>query len=319
MGKAYGSFEPSRYVFTGYKVKKGDTLAKIARRHNVPMEYIARSSDIPLKDIDRLRVGQLLMIPDMSGECAVVQKGDTKAALLKRHPGLDPDMFPGGKLFAGQGVCAGAPAAQQTGTEEKKGCDCPPVMDLPEAPYIGEEENTGFPYSSVPAATLVEKAEKDDEPELLNSWAVDFFIRTPKNLLGVKFLTGRFWNVSGHGLFAGLFAEINSRDLLEYNKETFNIGISGRFTPFYKYLSVDNSVPETVLELTSAVQPGDKRFIRPLVVSAAVITDLVSGFYSKKVRISLFAGVKAEFSSKLNPLFYPFFGTEWGFVPSIDK
>jgi LysM repeat protein len=47
--------------FREYKVKPGDSISRIARKHAVTSEAIAEASG--LKDVNRIRVGQVLKIP----------------------------------------------------------------------------------------------------------------------------------------------------------------------------------------------------------------------------------------------------------------
>lgn len=50
------------FIDTTYKVKSGDTLFSISKQFNIPAMLIAMQNDIPLYDMDKLKVGQVLKI-----------------------------------------------------------------------------------------------------------------------------------------------------------------------------------------------------------------------------------------------------------------
>ena len=64
-----------------YIVKKGDTLAVIAKRNNTTVDKIARDNN--LKNINQISVGQNLKLNEESQY--IVKKGDTLAEIAKKH------------------------------------------------------------------------------------------------------------------------------------------------------------------------------------------------------------------------------------------
>ncbi len=66
-----------------YRVKSGDTLAKIAARFDVTTMTVWWANDLKAKD--RLVVGQKLVIPPVSGLVVEVTASDTLASLAKRY------------------------------------------------------------------------------------------------------------------------------------------------------------------------------------------------------------------------------------------
>jgi LysM repeat protein len=59
-----GSTTPNPPSGTQYTVQRGDTLSRIARRYGVDMNVLARVNN--LRDVNRIYVGQLLVIPDFT-------------------------------------------------------------------------------------------------------------------------------------------------------------------------------------------------------------------------------------------------------------
>jgi LysM repeat protein len=89
---------PTVVAATSYVVRPGDTLSAIAARHGTTVSALAAANQI--SDPDRIRIGQLLRIPDTSAglpgytagtpdvEHYTVQKGD-HLALIARRFGID--------------------------------------------------------------------------------------------------------------------------------------------------------------------------------------------------------------------------------------
>jgi LysM repeat protein len=89
---------PTVVAATSYVVRPGDTLTSIAARHGTTVTALAQANRI--SDPDRIRIGQLLSIPDTSAglpgytagtpdvEPYTVQRGDY-LALIARHFGVD--------------------------------------------------------------------------------------------------------------------------------------------------------------------------------------------------------------------------------------
>lgn len=84
----------SRAVAETYTVRKGDTLSRIARRHDVGLGDLARANDMSLRDV--IRPGQKLKIPDAGPVASLqeperyvtVKKNDT-LTLIARVNGVD--------------------------------------------------------------------------------------------------------------------------------------------------------------------------------------------------------------------------------------
>jgi membrane-bound lytic murein transglycosylase D len=74
-----------------YRVRRGDTVGAIARRHGVSTKSLMRANRI--RNARRLRIGQSLVIPGRGGVTAVasangryrVRRGDTVGAIARRH------------------------------------------------------------------------------------------------------------------------------------------------------------------------------------------------------------------------------------------
>lgn len=64
-----------------YTVKKGDTLASIAKRNNTTIEKIARNNN--LKNVNQISIGQKLKLNEQGQY--VVKKGDTLVEIAKKH------------------------------------------------------------------------------------------------------------------------------------------------------------------------------------------------------------------------------------------
>lgn len=79
-----------------YKVKSGDTLGKIADKYDTPLNLIVKAN--PGLDVDKIRIGQTLMIPCLSGAGA--------------------DSTAGGEETAARGVSANVPATASTVTHD---------------------------------------------------------------------------------------------------------------------------------------------------------------------------------------------------------
>lgn len=66
-----------------YEVQKGDTLGKIGEQFRVSIDTIHYAND--LVNIDRLSVGQKLLIPPVSGVMHSVKKGETVGKIASRY------------------------------------------------------------------------------------------------------------------------------------------------------------------------------------------------------------------------------------------
>jgi len=74
-----------------YKIKSGDTLASIAKAHDVSTMSVWWANK--LKSKDDLRKGQELRIPPVSGLIVEVKAGDTLAAVAKKHKVSEDDIL----------------------------------------------------------------------------------------------------------------------------------------------------------------------------------------------------------------------------------
>lgn len=91
---------PNRASYATYTVKKGDTLAAIAKLYSSSVPAIAQASGIA--DPNRIEVGQELLIPVKSG-----------AVPPRSSPKTPPQSIPtasGGGTITDQGTSAGTPA-----------------------------------------------------------------------------------------------------------------------------------------------------------------------------------------------------------------
>jgi membrane-bound lytic murein transglycosylase D len=85
------SAEPTRTVSTSstYRVRSGDTLGRIAKRHGVSERALADANGIRNKSL--VRIGQVLRVPGSNGGSAerggvyTVRRGDTVASIARRH------------------------------------------------------------------------------------------------------------------------------------------------------------------------------------------------------------------------------------------
>jgi murein DD-endopeptidase MepM/ murein hydrolase activator NlpD len=75
--------EDGRDKLRRYKVRSGDTLTGIARRHGVSMMTLWWANK--LKSKDDLKVGQVLVVPPVNGLVATVKAGDTLASIAKAN------------------------------------------------------------------------------------------------------------------------------------------------------------------------------------------------------------------------------------------
>ncbi|MBJ93092.1 MAG: hypothetical protein CMP23_01315 [Rickettsiales bacterium] len=81
--------EAERVTFLRYKVKRGDTLGRIAARHKVPVNMIAKLDHV--RDARRLRVGQRLLIPVRAASMPsrsirhIVARGETLSGIAARY------------------------------------------------------------------------------------------------------------------------------------------------------------------------------------------------------------------------------------------
>ncbi|WP_025026949.1 5'-nucleotidase C-terminal domain-containing protein [Caldalkalibacillus mannanilyticus] len=84
------SVTPEKKADKEYIVKKGDTLAKIAKAHNTTYQKLAEYNN--LKDPNKISIGQKILIPatenttvEKSEKIYVVKKGDTLDKIAKAH------------------------------------------------------------------------------------------------------------------------------------------------------------------------------------------------------------------------------------------
>jgi LysM repeat protein len=72
-----------------YRVRAGDTLGRIAKRHGVSESALATHNEI--RDVSLVKIGQTLRIPGSngagkaSGGVYQVQRGDTLDSIARRH------------------------------------------------------------------------------------------------------------------------------------------------------------------------------------------------------------------------------------------
>lgn len=76
----------ARGVYTSYRVRPGDTLAGIARRYGIPLEYLQASNGIA--DPKRLRAGEVILLP-RGGVLHVVKPGQSLEDISASY-GVDP-------------------------------------------------------------------------------------------------------------------------------------------------------------------------------------------------------------------------------------
>ena len=79
---------PPRRAATTYRVRKGDTLSGIARRHGISTARLAAANGLSARS--HVRIGQSLDIPGTGKQTAAaksyrVRKGDTLSAIARRH------------------------------------------------------------------------------------------------------------------------------------------------------------------------------------------------------------------------------------------
>lgn len=113
----------SKAVRTAYRVRPGDTLSAIARRHGTTVSQVAGSNG--LRNTDRIKVGQRLTILAEPAKAThhVVQRGDTLVAIARRHGCSVSDLRawnalpPSGLIHPGQKLAVvGASAESKTHT-----------------------------------------------------------------------------------------------------------------------------------------------------------------------------------------------------------
>lgn len=68
-----------------YKVKRGDTLSKIAKTYHTTVDELVKLNEI--KDKNKIYVGQILRIPNTTSIVYTVQKGDTLWEIAKKYYG----------------------------------------------------------------------------------------------------------------------------------------------------------------------------------------------------------------------------------------
>ncbi len=106
-----------------YIVKRGDTLASIAKKFNVSIDTIKWANNLKS---DFLKVGQKLRIPPGSGVLHRVKKGDTIASIAKKYKAAaqaimeanfldsDADLKPGMEIFVPNGTLPPPPKPKRT-------------------------------------------------------------------------------------------------------------------------------------------------------------------------------------------------------------
>jgi LysM repeat protein len=85
------TIEDGKALFRRYRVRSGDTLTGIARKHDVSMMTVWWAND--LKSKDDLFIGQWLTIPPVSGLVVEVGAGDTLEALAAKHQVAKDDIL----------------------------------------------------------------------------------------------------------------------------------------------------------------------------------------------------------------------------------
>jgi membrane-bound lytic murein transglycosylase D len=98
---------------TAYRVKSGDTLASIARRHGVSQAQIAAANG--LRDRNRLSIGQTLRIPGSAGAASAPEPA--AEAAVESPPGIEwaPTGAPPAEAPTAIAAAAAAPAAADAG------------------------------------------------------------------------------------------------------------------------------------------------------------------------------------------------------------
>ncbi len=94
--------ESERLTFLRYKVRRGDTLGRIASRHNVPLATISKLNHV--RDARKLRVGQRLLIPVRAETMPSrkmthrVARGETLSSIAKQYGTSVAQIKKGNKL-----------------------------------------------------------------------------------------------------------------------------------------------------------------------------------------------------------------------------
>ncbi len=125
-----------------YIVKRGDTLASIAKEANLNVKTIMWANDI--KDVNSLRLGQTLTIPPRDGVIVTIKKGDTVESLAKKYVATAADIVDHNLLESPYTLTEGAEIFVPNGSipEVKK-----PVYASTVPSY---RSSSSVPYSAVP-------------------------------------------------------------------------------------------------------------------------------------------------------------------------
>lgn len=145
---------------TAYRVKKGDTLEKIARRLDSDIDELARLNK--LKKPYRLQPGQTIRGPGATAKAYVVGRGDTLAEIAQRFAttvdklraanGLrrGASMAPGRKLRLPAGYRDRGPIADATPAPVIQPSSRPPAQDDSPPPRATETPGAGLPSTPQP-------------------------------------------------------------------------------------------------------------------------------------------------------------------------
>jgi len=87
----------TRNYIIEYVVESGDTLSAIAHSHNISLNSLFWAND--LTQYSKIKVGQKLVVPPVSGIIYVVKKGDTLSQIVQTHKGSVPEIVEFNKLL----------------------------------------------------------------------------------------------------------------------------------------------------------------------------------------------------------------------------
>jgi LysM repeat protein len=145
----------------GYRVKSGDTLSQIARRHNTTISAIASANN--LKSPYRLSIGQRLNVPGAASAARVAQApgaaAETQSKIAASQPQAETEE-PQRIAAAQTGSPSGSPSGPTPGerpdvtqraltAQERRQRDDQPSGNTPEAVGVRPEEEEERPYLSV--------------------------------------------------------------------------------------------------------------------------------------------------------------------------
>jgi cell wall-associated NlpC family hydrolase len=196
-----------------YKVKKGDTLAKIAKKNGVSVQSLRAANDL---NGNALRLKQTLVIPKEGKKlsvktakassaketCYVVKKGDTIYTVAKKTGVSVSDLkrinhLRAGKVKKGQKLALMVPAPKKetikTGTTDE---------------FTDTDDDLDELTEDLPPTTLTAdlKKEVDESSDLLGTWKSQdersLFVKVAKGFLGAPY---RFGGSSVRGLDCSAF------------------------------------------------------------------------------------------------------------------